>query len=415
MANAGPNQAVCDTNATTLAGNSPTVGTGTWSVAFGTATITSPNDPTTTITGLVTPDTVAMVWTIANGVCPDSQDTVFIRIDAEPTVANAGADQMICDTNATTLAGNTATVGVGTWTVVSGTATITDPNNPTTTITGLVTPDTVTLRWTIANGVCSNTQDDVVIRIDANPTMASAGPDQMICDTNATTLAGNTATVGMGTWSVANGTATITSPNSPTSTITGLVTPDTVVMVWTIANGVCADSRDTVIIRIDAEPTVANAGPDQMICDTNATTLAGNTATVGIGTWTVISGTATITDPNNPTTTITGLITPDTVTLRWTIANGVCTDTQDDVVIRIDAEPTTANAGSDQTFCEVSSTTLIGNAPTVGTGTWTVVSGTATITNPNDPGTSITGLTFPDTIPCDGRLPMECVPILSMR
>ena len=396
-ANAGPDQMLCDTNAATLAGNTATVGTGTWTVANGTATITSPNSATSTITGLVTPDTVVMVWTIANGVCADSRDTVVIRIDAEPTIANAGTDQMICDTNSTTLAGNTPVVGTGTWSVISGTATITSPNDPTSTVTGLVTPDTVTLRWTIANGVCTDTQDDVVIRIDEQPTTANAGPDQMICDTNAATLAGNTITVGTGTWTVVSGTATITSPNSPTSTITGLVTPDTVTLRWTSVNGVCS-TFDEVVVRIDAEPTLANAGADQMICDTSATTLAGNTATVGIGTWTVVSGTATITDPNNPATTITGLVTPDTVTLRWTIANGVCTDTQDDVVIRIDAEPTVANAGADQMLCDTNATTLAGNTATVGTGTWTLISGTATITDPNNPTTTITGLVTPDTV-----------------
>ncbi len=46
---------------------------------------------------------------------------------------------------------------------ISGTATITSPNSPTSTITGLPIGSTATLRWTIDNGRCGSTFDDVVI------------------------------------------------------------------------------------------------------------------------------------------------------------------------------------------------------------------------------------------------------------
>ena len=81
-------------------------------------------------------------------------------------------------------------------------------------------------------------------------------------------------------------------------------------------------------------PTTANAGIDQTLetCATT-TTLAGNIPTVGTGAWSIISGTATITDPSSPTSGITGLTVGATVTLRWTTTNGGCTPSTDDVVI----------------------------------------------------------------------------------
>lgn len=79
--------------------------------------------------------------------------------------------------------------------------------------------------------------------------------------------------------------------------------------------------------------TVAAAGPDQSLACATTATLAGNTPTYGTGTWTVQSGTATITSPNSPTSGVTGLVVGGSATLRWTISNGHCGSTFDDVII----------------------------------------------------------------------------------
>ena len=51
VSNAGPNQTVCSTSAT-FAGNTPVVGTGTWTLVSGAGTITTPSSPTSGVTGL---------------------------------------------------------------------------------------------------------------------------------------------------------------------------------------------------------------------------------------------------------------------------------------------------------------------------------------------------------------------------
>ena len=52
---------------------------------------------------------------------------------------------------------------------------------------------------------------------------------------------------------------------------------------------------------------VAAAGDDQYHCNNGTTfTLAGNAATPRTGTWTIVSGTGTITSPNSETSTVTG-------------------------------------------------------------------------------------------------------------
>src|SRR5258706_370126 len=363
-ANAGSDQEVCATTAT-LAGNTPTVGTGAWTVIAGSATVTTPSSPTSGVTSLSV-GANTFVWTITNASCPSSRDTVTITRDQNPTTATAGSDQTVCSTTST-LAGNTPTVGTGAWTVIAGSATVTAPSNPTSGVTGL-TVGANTFVWTISNGVCPSSSDTVTIMRDESPTTANAGSDQEVCSATAT-LAGNTPTVGTGTWAVIAGSASVTTPSNPTSGVTGL-TLGANTFVWTITNGTCPSSSDTMTIMRDESPTTANAGSDQEVCATTAT-LAGNTPTVGTGTWTVITGSASVTTPSNPTSGITGL-TLGANTFVWTITNGTCPSSKDTVTIARDEPPTTANAGSDQSVCSATAT-LAGNTPTVGTGTWTVI------------------------------------------
>ena len=88
--------------------------------------------------------------------------------------ANAGLDQSVCSSTAT-LAGNTISGLTGTWTVQSGTATITSPNSPTSGVTGLIS-GTATLRWTFSNGLCGSSYDDIIITSTTLPIATTPSP-----------------------------------------------------------------------------------------------------------------------------------------------------------------------------------------------------------------------------------------------
>ncbi|MCU0429083.1 MAG: glycosyl hydrolase family 8 [Cytophagaceae bacterium] len=384
VANAGADQSVCSSSANVSA-NVPAVGTGSWSVVTGTATIANASSATTSVTGLGI-GSVTLRWTISNAPCVASTDDVVITNTGGLTTANAGTDQNVCGSTATLSANAAGSGNTGTWSVVSGSATITNVNSPSSSVS-FTAGTSVTLRWTISNGVCTPSTDEVTINSAAAPTTANAGADQTICATT-TTLAANVPTIGTGAWSVVSGTATITSASSATSTVTGIGT-GAVTLRWTISNAPCVASTDDVVITGQAVPTMANAGADQAICGTTAT-LSGNAPTVGTGSWSVVSGTATVVTSSSATSSVTG-IGVGSVTLRWTISNGVCTPSTDDVVITRAETPTTSNAGPDQSVCS-SSANLSANVPTVGTGAWSVVTGTATITNASSATSSVTGL-----------------------
>ena len=376
---AGPDQTLCP-NSTNLAGNTPLVGNGLWTLFSGTGTITNPVLETSGISNLGF-DTTIFVWTISNS-CGTKSDTVQIIRETTPTIAAAGPDQTFCLTN-TILAANTALIGTGNWSLASGIGTITTPSNPLSTVTNLGIGINKFV-WTITN-TCATTTDTVYIIRESSPTIPLAGPDQTLCP-NSTNLAGNTALIGSGIWTLANGIGTITLPSLESTGLTGLAV-GTNTFVWTISN-TCGTKSDTVLIIRETTPTIANAGPNQTICAA-VSILAGNTALIGSGTWTLVSGTGIVTSPNNPISGVTGL-TPGVNKFVWTITN-TCASTNDTVYITVESPPTIPIAGPNQLAC-IPNAVLAGNIPLIGTGHWTLNSGAGIIISPNVPNSNVTGL-----------------------
>jgi hypothetical protein len=389
---AGPDQAQCNNGAFTLAGNTPVNGTGLWNVVSGTATIVTPTSPISQVTGIAAGSSVTLRWTISNGPCTASTDDVILKNDLPPTTSNAGPDQAKCNSGTFNMSSNAPTVGTGLWTLISGTATILTPTSTTTTVNGVPLGTSATLRWTISNGTCTASTDDVVLSNDATPTPAAAGMDIGQCNNGTFTMAGSSPTIGTGLWTVQSGTATIATPSSPTSQVTNVALGASTTLRWTVTNGSCPVSTDDVVLTNDNGPSAANAGPDQSKCTTGTFTMAANAPTSGTGLWSIVAGTGSIANPSSPTTQVTGVPLGTSVTLRWTISSGSCTSNMDDVILTNSANPTTAAAGNDQAQCNNGTFTLAGNTPLIGSGLWMLVSGTATIVTPNSPTSQITGV-----------------------
>ncbi|MCB0763521.1 MAG: hypothetical protein KDB84_02370, partial [Flavobacteriales bacterium] len=410
-ANAGPDQSLCAPVASvTLAGSAPVApASGQWTVVSGSGTFADPTVRNTTVSGMTIGNNVYR-WTINNGPCPGAitSDDVIIRLfDPATATAQAGPDQQLCGTSVATLAGNSVALPAGgAWTVVSGAATIANANTANTSVSGLPIGVTV-LRWTVNNGPCGTSSDDVTIsRFDpANP-VANAGPDQSICipvaPSTVTMAASNVIFPAVGTWTIVQGSGNIVDVNSPTTQITNLGTGVNEFR-WTVSNGPCPNGNTQDLVRVsvfDAATPVADAGPDQSLCTTNGTTtMAGSSFIVpATGQWTLVSGTGTIVDPGSPTTQITGLGVGQNI-FQWTVNNGPCVNgiTTDQMSIFVyDPNNPTANAGQDQNLC-----TSVGNTITLegsnvifpATGLWTVTGGAATIVDPTSPNTLVTDLT----------------------
>lgn len=383
-ANAGTNQNVCGAT-TTLAGNQPSVGTGTWTQVAGPggAVITDPSLRTSTVTGLVEGRYI-FKWTIANETCASSTSDVTINVSTPPSTAVAGADIAICNVTSTALGATPVTVGTGYWSVISGPniPTFSNINNANATLSGLVFGE-YTLRWTTRGGVfCPPSTDDVVVSVTR---AASAGADQNLCAATTATLTGTEQSTGV--WTQTAGAPAILTTTSANTAIVSNLSPGNYTFTYTItANGSCAATSDAMQIVVSAPPSIANAGPDQNYCSTatvpvNSVTLAAVTPAVGTGSWNVLesplgSPTPTFSSTSAANATFGNLV-PGVYMLEWIVINESCNSgnsNRDIVKINIYADPTQAVAGPDQNEACTSNVKLTGNNPIIGLGTWSIVS-----------------------------------------
>jgi len=411
---AGPDQSLCTpvTSTNMAASAAPSPAQGTWTLVSGTGIIANVNDPQSSITGLAIGENVFR-WSVSNGACPVNPPNDLVSIfvyDANNPVANAGADQQLCTPNtATTLAGSTVTFPAqGTWTLVSGTGTITAPNNPATAVTGLGIGANV-FQWSVTNGPCAQplTTDQMTIFVfDAANANASAGPDQSFCTPQeSTTLAGNTPTFpSTGMWTLIQGTANITDPSDPHTTVTGLGVGENI-LAWTVNNGPCATGLTTDQVSIflfDANTPNAFAGDDQQICSpVSSTTFAGSSVIFpAVGTWTLIAGTGVVADIHGPNSLVTGL-SVGANTFQWSVTNGLCGSTTAQITVFVYAgNNALADAGPDQEFCDPAGVAVMAASAVTfpATGLWTLVNGSATITDPTSPTTTISDLQIGENI-----------------
>jgi gliding motility-associated-like protein len=407
-ANAGPDLETClPVTTINLQGEQPIApGVGTWTLLSGGGTIVDPTDPNTQVTGLPQGESI-FVWTLEWDPCPNNgllTDTMTVRVfDPFAPAANAGPDQELCTPQgSTTLAGNVpATPGVGTWTVVSGGAVVTAPNDANSTVTGL-TVGVHVLVWTINNGDCGfgpPSNDTLQIRVyDGEAGLAQAGGDISLCtpQDNVALVANEPVFPAVGTWTPLTGTGTLVDANDPGTLVLGLGVGQHDFR-WTIDNGACGSSSDDIsIFLFDGASAAADAGDDVTLClpGTEATLSGNGPVFPGTGSWEVVEGGAVLADAADPATAVSGLtIGPNT--FRWTIVNGPCGTTSDEVTILLYSDQqAAANAGGDLQLCTPASTASLAANSIIfpATGAWTVVSGTASIADPADPATTVSGL-----------------------
>lgn len=379
---AGADQQVCSANAS-LNATAPVFGIGTWTLISGTGNINDVNSNTSSITNLGVGVNL-FEWTVSGTGCPSSSDTISITVNLINTIANAGTDITICG-NSTSLNANAPTSGLtGTWTSDQIAVSFLNANDQNTTVSNLQNGNNL-LIWTLSNNLgCPSTVDTIVVNSVVNPSVASAGSDKTICDNN-TLLNAIAPSIGSGQWSIVSGSGNIVNASSANSNVNGLL-PGTVTFVWTVSNAPCPSSTDTLVITVLPALSPAVAGADASICDTQFNMNA-TAPTSGVGTWTLINGGGTIANANAANSAITNL-NVGVNTFQWTVANGTCPDLTDQVIITVAAPPSVASAGGDIQTC-TQSTEITALAPQTGIGTWTVTSGTAAISNPNSPSTSV--------------------------
>ena len=224
---------------------------------------------------------------------------------------------------ASALKATASTGGTLNWytTATGGTASATAPT-PSATTSGSTT---YYVSQTIG---CESPRASIVVSVNATPSAPAVTSPVTYCQ--GTTAVPLTATGASLQWytSATGGTASATAPTPSTTTIgtTGYYVSQT-------NSSGCESPRAAIAVTIDAPPTASNAGTTQNIT-TTSTTLSANAPTIGIGKWTVVSGTATFANPSSANTSVSSLSLGANV-LEWTTSNGTCPSSSSAVTINV--------------------------------------------------------------------------------
>jgi gliding motility-associated-like protein len=265
-ATAGEDQYFCENFPTaTMNGNAPLPpAIGTWTIISGGGLITDPNDPLTTITNIPLNENI-YVWTIYNGACANglTSDTVSVYVnDLTVAAANAGEDVRFCGPPGTIQLNGSVTVGLATseWVIIQGGGTFSDPLNNDPFVSDL--PIGVNIyEYTVDNGACGISSDTVQVTVfDPNLPVADAGQSLEICEHEFTTfnlMASEAIEPSVGSWSIISGPielSDLSDPNALVLTLGEIQTElsDVVsVISWTINNGLCGITSDTIAIVLE--------------------------------------------------------------------------------------------------------------------------------------------------------------------
>ncbi len=330
IADAGTNQSICSDNSV-LSAESPSVGTGTWSIVSGAGTIADTSDPNTPISNLATGENLFR-WTVRNGVCPSNTDDVTITRAGTLTTADvSGQSITLCESDTyptllgTPLDSTSSPPESGTWYSLDGANITQIEENASISSGSMVGGNNYQFVYEISNGVCLTTSSDtVLLSLDTAPTLPNAGTDTNICESTFQ-LTGNTPLVGTGEWSSSSG--IIANPESSVTDVFGLQIGINQ-FIWTISNGSCTAQSDTININVDSIPTV-DAGDSFTINLGQNTTLNG-TVNFGNIQWTpaTLLLDANIEDPDLDITQA------GEVVFTLTVTNGSCV-ISDEVLVNI--------------------------------------------------------------------------------
>ena len=232
---AGPDQAICDGQSTTLTASGST-GSYLWDNNLG-------SGPSQTISPI---STTTYTVTLTDSNSCQATDAVTITVNTFPN-ANAGPDQAIC-------AGQSASLNA------SGGSSYLWDNNLGNGASQTVSPaSTTTYTVTVTDGNACQATDAVTISVNPLPS-ANAGPDQAICAGQSASLNASGGSAYLWDNNLGSGASQTVSPASTTT------------YTVTVTDGNACQATDAVTITVNPLPQVAFTGLDSAYCTTDAAT-----------------------------------------------------------------------------------------------------------------------------------------------
>lgn len=322
-------------------------------------------------------DSLVTLFVTASGnpLCPDANDDITIRFTSPPVI-DAGPDISECiNTDTVILSGTALNAGGVIWTS-SGTGTfITSALNEATTY--LVSDDDKTngsIQFTLTstnNGSCNAYSDDLLVQFLPNPTV-NAGNDTIICTSSAfISLRAGAPGKWLGNGGVFENNDSTRQTVYYTFSQNEMNNLSTSLIFMSEVNGVCPETRDTLLITLLEGPKV-NAGDNITVCAGNDVLLNGQASSFQTFSWrSTGNGSLTNTNTLNPTyvpSTLESTNLNNVVQVNFTLTatHNICPDVSDLVAVTFLPKPR-VEAGPNQHLCatspSISVSGIMANAP----------------------------------------------------
>ncbi|MEO8770608.1 MAG: T9SS type A sorting domain-containing protein [Ferruginibacter sp.] len=366
-------------------------GSYTWTQVTGpsNAEITDPATLSPSLSGLVQGIYTIQLSSWGGNACPLKTDNMNITVtQLPPAIAIIHADTAICAGSYQLGANVPLSTETGSWTVTpsAGVSFYPDSTKPNAIVTGLEPETVYTFTWTI-NNVCGSVSASQVVTTGAffSPPVPNAGDD--LCEeygTHTITLFGSDPGTSGITWTALSPGSSIVSTNTQATQAIFDGGSGSYLFEYAFSSPGCAAKKDLVMITIKSN-IIINAGADINICAASLPASANLHATVihplplFTATWSQLSGPsiALIASPTNRNSTITNLV-PGIYQFEYSQLQGNgCEQNADTILVVVSASPSDADAGPDQSICNVMPGTIVTHAavsPNVGEGYWEVIS-----------------------------------------
>lgn len=249
--------------------------------------------------------TTVQTYTVTDPSGNSAQCSFNVTVLEYPDAAVVEADFSLCAVTSAVISANEPQTGSGLWTVITGSGQLNNQFAATTGVNNL-SIGLNELVWTISTAACGETSDTLRITVYELPLPASVVDTVYACNLQFVQVSGNQPSAGSGLWTDPSGNVTFSDPNSVPTSVFDLQEGWNSA-VWTITNGSCPPSSDTVRIYKSEQARIVS--PDEqpvVLClENNVLEVVGNAGAPGVESfWSFVVGEGIFSDPFSPETSI---------------------------------------------------------------------------------------------------------------
>jgi len=277
-------------NPKNIIGNVPTIGTGEWKSEDAAYGFGDPSSATTTLTGLNGDAEFKISWTISNGVCPPSSDTVVVQGTnfVTPAVSLAVNENAICEGTELTFKATGVNGGDNPlYTFYASDGSVLQAQSTSDEyVVSSPTADLEVYVEMLSNSTCLAAtpgsdlaeSDIVTVEVDTRPSAVSLPGDTTVCSDKVNLTVTLSGSEGTGGWGVVNSIiGSFTDPlANPGEFVFNSEGETEVYYLNTSQRGHCPAESDTITVKKTGNLTSAEPGPDIEVCVDEPVDLNGN-------------------------------------------------------------------------------------------------------------------------------------------